>query len=219
MNIFNDIADSSNKSFFGHVFSTSDEGKAELLNIIQYSGLGIIPIVVLNKLIHRFIPEADPDKSSLEIIIEIFIQLIVMFCGITLIHRMITFVPTYSEFKYESLALTNVILAFLVLMFSIQTKLGMKVNILVDRIYDAWNGTTRGAKAGMRRSSNTHLSVGGHTPSQADYLDSTTVQQDIFPPAPVASSSVPVSSAPALHTYSGPVAANGVLGGGFGSFF
>lgn len=218
MNMFNDIADSSHKGFLTHVFSSTDEGKAELLNVIQYSGLGIIPVVILNKIIHRFIPEADPDKSSLELLLEIFIQLIAMFCGIILIHRIITYIPTYSQFKYENLALTNVILAFLVLMFSIQTKLGMKVNILVDRVYDAWNGTESGAKARIRKSSSSYVSVGGHTPSQADYLDSSTVQQDIFPPAPVASSSVPasMSSAP---TYSGPMAANTVLGGGFGSFF
>jgi hypothetical protein len=218
MNMFNDIVDSSHKSFFSHVFSSTDEGKAELLNVIQYSGLGIIPIVILNKLIHRFIPEADPDKSSLEILLEIFIQLIAMFCGITLIHRMITYIPTYSQFKYESLALTNVILAFLVLMFSIQTKLGMKVNILVDRVYDAWHGTESGAKGKIRKSSSSYVSVGGHTPSRADYLDSSTIQQDIFPPAPVASSAVPAS--PPVASYSGPMAANTVLGGGgFGSFF
>jgi hypothetical protein len=218
MNIFNEITDSSHKSFFSHVFSSTDEGKAELLNIIQYSGLGIIPVVILNKLIHRFIPEADPDKSSLELLLEIFIQLIAMFCGITLVHRMITYIPTYSQFKYENLALTHVILAFLVLMFSIQTKLGMKVNILVDRVYDAWHGTESVAKGKMRRSSNSYVSVGGHTPSQADYLDSSTIQPDIFPPAPVAISSGSSSSAPSA-SYSGPMAANTVLGGGFGSFF
>ena len=39
------------KTFFNHVFSTTEEGKAELLNIIQYSSLGVLPVVLLNKLI------------------------------------------------------------------------------------------------------------------------------------------------------------------------
>ena len=109
------ITSNSNRSFLSHVFSTTEESKAEILNIVQYSFMGIIPIVILNKLIQRFIPEADPDKSSLELLAEIFIQITVMFCGIVIIHRMITYFPTYSGFKYENLALTNIILAFLII--------------------------------------------------------------------------------------------------------
>ena len=67
--------DSRNKeSFLSHVFSTTDEDKGEMLNIVQYSTLAIIPILLLNKFINRFIPEADPDKSSIELLVEILIQ-------------------------------------------------------------------------------------------------------------------------------------------------
>ena len=111
----------------------SEESNAEVLNVIQYSTLGVLPIIVLNKSIQRFIPEADPDSSSIEVLAEIFIQLVIMFVGIILIHRIITYIPTYSGFKYDNLNLTNVILAFLVIVLSIQTKLGLKVNILLDR--------------------------------------------------------------------------------------
>ena len=130
----------SKKTFFTHVFSTTEEGKAEILNASQYALLGIIPIVLLNKLIQKFIPEADPEKSSMEVLIEVILQILVMFIGIILIHRVITYIPTYSEFKYESLTLTNVVLAFMVIVLSIQTKLGLKVNILVDRVMELWNG-------------------------------------------------------------------------------
>ena len=131
------------KTFFSHVFSTTEEGKAELLNTTQYALLGIVPVILLNKLIQRFIPDADADKSSVEILIEVLIQLIVMFIGVIIIHRIITFIPTYSEFKYESLSLTNVILAFMILVLSIQTKIGIKVNILVDRTMELWTGVPR----------------------------------------------------------------------------
>jgi hypothetical protein len=128
------------KNFVSHVFSTTEEGKAEILNVLQYSMFGIIPVIILNKLIQRFIPEADPEKSTLEISVEILIQLTIMFCGIIIIHRIITYFPTYSGFKYDNLILTNVILAFLVIVLSIQTKLGIKVNILIDRLGELWNG-------------------------------------------------------------------------------
>ena len=226
MEILQETKDYSRPTFFSHVFSTTEDGKAELLNVVQYSTLGVIPVVALNKLIHRFIPEADPDKSTLEVLAEIFFQLVVMFCGIVIIHRIITYIPTYSGFKYDNLVLTNVILAFLILVLSIQTKLGLKVNILVDRVSELWNGPedSRDPKRGLR----VKQPAAKHSPSQADYLDNSQIQQGVFPPAPVSTTSVgggydsAMRGTPSVQDYqmpSGPVAANGILGGSFGSLF
>ena len=236
MDILQETREPYKKTFFNHVFSTSEEGKAELLNVIQYSLFGIIPIVILNKTISRFIPEADPDNSSLELLAEIFIQIVIMFCGIILIHRMITYIPTYSGFKYENLILTNVILAFLILVLSIQTKLGIKVNIIVDRIYDLWEGTSYSSSGGGGGSSSnkvaTRAPVSQHMPSQSDHLDNSFMQTDMFPPAPVATNKPPNNTydtmmrgsgtgggSPIMDSYMGPMAANTVLGGAFGSAF
>jgi len=152
---------SSKRTFFNHVFSTSEEGKAEILNVIQYSLMGVVPIVILNKLVQRFIPDAENEKSSIEILAEIVFQLVVMFIGVVLIHRMITYVPTYSDFKYESLSLTNVILIFMVLLLSIQTKIGIKVNILFDRIMDLWNGSSSSSSYKPEKKKSKHVSSRG----------------------------------------------------------
>lgn len=230
MDILQETKDIYKKTFFNHVFSTTEEGKAELLNVTQYSLLGVIPIVILNKLISRFIPEADPDNSSLELLAEIFIQIVIMFCGIIIIHRIITFIPTYSGFKYENLVLTNVILAFLILVLSIQTKLGIKVNILVDRLYDLWEGTSS-TSSSSANNVKSRKPVSQHMPSQADHLDNTFTQVDMFPPAPVATSKPANNTydtmmrgsggggSPIVESYMGPMAANSVLGGAFGSAF
>lgn len=186
MEILHETKDAHKKGFLSHVFSTTEEGKAEILNVVQYSLLGVVPVVILNKLIQRFIPEADPEKSSLELLAEIFIQLVVMFCGIIIIHRLITYAPTYSGFKYESLTLTNVILAFLVLVLSIQTKLGIKVNILVDRINELWNGTSSNKKSNVKNGVRVSQPMSQHNSSQADYLDNSNMQNGMFPPSPVA---------------------------------
>jgi len=227
MDILQEAKDIHRKSFLGHVFSTTEEGKAEILNVVQYATLGVIPIVILNKLIQRFLPEADTEKSSLELLVEVFIQLIVMFCGIIVIHRIISYIPTYSGFKYENLTLTNVILAFLIIVLSIQTKLGIKVNILVDRIAELWNGPSQskqGKGSGNRGGSN-------HTISQSDYIDNSPMQGDMYPPAPMVTSKpsggggydqmrgASSGGAAQMSDYSGPMAANSVLGGSFGSFF
>jgi hypothetical protein len=182
--VFNSMeASTSRKTFFNHVFSTTEEGKAEVINVLQYSLLGVVPIVILNKTIQRFIPEADSDKSTLEIFVEILVQLIIMFVGIVIIHRIITYIPTYSEFKYESLSLTNVILAFLVVVLSIQTKLGIKVNILIDRLQELWSGNSiNGAAPVQKHRAVASVAQSNHVPSQGDHLGTS---QDVFPPAPM----------------------------------
>jgi hypothetical protein len=232
MEILHETKDHSKKSFLSHVFSTTEEGKAELLNVIQYSFMGVVPVVILNKLIQRFIPEADPDKSTIELLAEIFIQLIIMFCGVIVIHRIITYFPTYSGFKYEHLMLTNVILAFLIIVLSIQTKLGIKVNILVDRLSDLWNGTNSSDKKTRTRNGvRVSQPMSQHNSSQADYLDNNQVQSGMFPPAPAATSrqSNPMEGYDNMMGRGnnntggdmmsmGPMAANALLGSSFGSF-
>ena len=124
-----------------------------MLNIIQYAVLALIPVVILNKLMQRFVPEADDEKGSIEITAEVLAQLIVMFLVILLIHRIITFIPTYSGEKYTGFSVTNIILAMLVIILSLQTKLGEKVSILVDRIIDLWEGpkdTKKGKKGNVK---------------------------------------------------------------------
>lgn len=224
------------KTFFSHVFNTSEDANAEIMNVSQYSLLAVVPVVILNKIVQKFVPEADPDKSSAELLVEVVLQILVMFIGIIFIHRIITYFPTYSGYKYDSMVLTHVILAFLVIVLSLQTKLGTKVNILVDRVGDLWNGTGDSErKQGVRNRVrfNEGFSSSEHAPSQADYLDHPGTQTSMFPPAPVA------TTRPTTGTYdtmmrgsgssgsgmgggmmsAGPMAANTVLGGAFGSLF
>lgn len=128
------------KSFFKHIFNFDDDSKSEILNILQYSLIAIIPVVILNKSMYTYVPEADDKKSSLEITAEVLIQIIVMFVGLLLIHRLITYIPTYSSTKYPDFHIIYIILAILMITMSLQTKLGEKVSILVDRVYELWNG-------------------------------------------------------------------------------
>jgi len=128
------------KSFFKHVFNFDDDSKSEILNILQYSVISLVPVVILNKTMQKYVPEADDKKSSLEISAEVLIQIIVMFMGLLLIHRIITYIPTYSGAKYPEFHIVYIILAILMITMSLQTKLGEKVSILVDRVLELWNG-------------------------------------------------------------------------------
>jgi hypothetical protein len=150
--------DDSKKSFLKHVFNFDDDSKSELLNIIQYALIAIIPVVILNKTIGKYVPEADDKKGSLELSAEIIIQIIVTFIGLLIIHRIITFVPTYSKMKYPEFNIVFIILAILMITLSLQTKLGEKVSILVDRILELWDGKSDNKKKGNGKQPNVRVS-------------------------------------------------------------
>ena len=111
-----------------------------MLNICQYSIIALIPVVILNKIMQKYVPEAEDTKSSLEVLAEIIIQVLGMFFGLLIIHRIITFVPTYSGINYPEFNMVFIILAILMITLSLQTKLGEKVSILVERLNELWNG-------------------------------------------------------------------------------
>ena len=136
------------KGFLKHVFNFDDDSKYDILNIIQYAIIALIPVIILNKSMSNYVPEADDKKSSMELSAEIIIQIIVMFIGLLIIHRVITFVPTYSGVKYPDFNIVFIILAVLMITLSLQTKLGEKVSILFDRLMDLWNGTDSSKKKG-----------------------------------------------------------------------
>jgi len=130
------------KNFLKYVFNFNEESKNEMLNIIQYSLLAIIPIVFLNKIMQKFVPEADESKSSLEIIFEILAQIIFIFISLLIVDRFITFFSAYSGTDYQKFSVIYIVLPFLMITLSLQTKLGEKVNILVERINELWEGKT-----------------------------------------------------------------------------
>lgn len=174
-----DSSDDSNKNFFKHVFNFDDESKSEILNIIQYALIAIIPVVLLNKTIGKYVPEADDKKGSLEISAEIVIQVIVTFIGLLLIHRIITFIPPYSETKYPDFNIVYVILAILMITMSLQTKLGEKVSVLADRVMELWNGPDKNKKKGKNGNVKVSQPISGQQmimpQQQSAYTDGTAI--------------------------------------------
>jgi hypothetical protein len=125
---------SSKKSFLKHVFDVDDESQKEMMNIVQYSLIALIPVLLLNKSVQLLFPEADESKNNIELLMEIAGQTVVMFLGMLFIHRLVTYVPTYSKVDYTPIKVTNVVIAFLTIVLSIQSRIGEKANILYDRV-------------------------------------------------------------------------------------
>ena len=215
-------------NFLSYVFNFDDENKANMSNMLQYVILGVVPVVIILKLIKHYVPEDDDTKGSIEILAEVVAQLAVIFLAIWFVDKMIRFIPTYSGVCYHAFNETNFIIPILIILVTMQTKLGAKINILVDRVSELWDG---GDKAPQAKNNNVRVTQpisGGHQVSQADYLDNTLIR----PPAqmsPMANTTM-ISDLPQMNQQqyvdvnqmadpSPLMAANEALGGAFGSAF
>jgi hypothetical protein len=234
-----DSSSPNKKTFLNHVFDTTDESKGLVLNIFQYSFLAIIPILLLNKAVQQWIPEIDQSASSLQITMEVFLQLTVMLIGIILVHRLVTFVPTYSGIGYSvggELNITGgVILIFLIIVLSLQTKMGIKMNMLYERFWHFWNGTANDEEAEERGANNRNQGkpkrIVRHAASSADNLDAN--MPGVFPPMAAVQSGEKVTGGDIRNQMGGNsifgspmvsggndiMPANSVLGGSFGGLF
>jgi len=215
--------------FINHVFNFDSENKANMYNLVQYIAIGLIPITILLKLIKNFIPEEDDRKHCFEITLEIFIQLLAIFFSIWFIDKFIRFWPTFSKVNYHKFNELNIVLPLLVILITMQTKLGAKINILWQRLLSLWSGNQL-----PPQNNNNNVSVsqpiitpGVNQPSRADNLDNSN------PPTQNNNQMSNIDSLPNILNQNNnnqpnmvnafdqfePMAANGALGGSFGSNF
>ena len=93
------------------------------------------------------IPEVDENKGSVELFAEILFQVVYMFVGLYIIHKIISYIPTYSKIDYCDFNVNSIILAVLVIILSLQTRVGEKSAIIYERLMDMINGKTNKKKA------------------------------------------------------------------------
>ena len=223
-------------NFFSYVFNFDEENKAGILNMLQYTLLAIIPVIVMLKLIKHYIPEDDDSKPTLEILVEIIVQLIIIFICIWFIDKMIRFIPTYSGFNYFKFNETNFIIPILIVLITMQTKLCAKINIIVEQISDLWNGNSSNNVKGNSQVKVTQpisRNTPYHMPSQADTFNQAmapplNIQNNINPGNTTLINDLPMNgnnqqmNNPNMNEILDPsplMAANEALGGAFGSAF
>lgn len=223
----------SKEGFFKYVFEFNSHTKSQLLNIIQYSFLSIIPIVFINTLMQYYVPEVDETKSSLEIIIEVLFQILFIILSLFYINRILFYIPTISKDNYQELNYTSLILSIFLVILSLQTKLGDKINILIKRFLGLFNidkSTDKKKKKESKENKNTPQQTQETSLQNDPYSTSITSlpvsnqsQQMTSPdfnkmyqhnPTPLVGANSPV------ETFENTImAANEVLGGSFGSNF
>jgi hypothetical protein len=126
--------------FFKYVFDFDETNKALIFNMLQYAILAIIPTVLVLKAIGFIIPEEDDSKGSIELFAEVVGQLTLLILSMWFINKMVRYIPTYSGVAYHAFNETNFLIPFLIIMLTMQTRLGEKISILGDRVMDLWEG-------------------------------------------------------------------------------
>lgn len=124
-------------SFIDYITTFSSKEKSQILNMFQYGAISIVPLLVLLKLMKMYIPSEDPFKPTTDILVEVVIQLIVILVALFLIHKVIMYFPTYSKMEYDSISLLGFVMPIFFIMFTLDTKISEKLNILFDRLLTA----------------------------------------------------------------------------------
>ncbi len=226
-----------NVSFYKKVTTIDDEQKDGLMNGIQYVALAAIPVALADVFIMRFFEDNDPEKKgTVELLAEIFAQvvlsIILMFC----IHKVIIAIPTYSGKAMNRINYTSLSLGMLFSLFTLKHNIRNKIDVVFTRLIDMWEGKKEEKKESKKDKSKVSVSqpISGrqqlmptHSPSRADYLgtQNQTSMVPVSQPTPQVQQEVDVTS---QQNYGGPqnnlidaniptmepMAANGALGGG-----
>ena len=225
--------------FFYYVFNFDSDNKAILLNMLQYLIIALIPVIVLLKFVKEYIPEDNDKKDNLELLFEIILQLGILFIAIFFIDKITRYFPTYSRVPYSKFNEISFIIPTLILIITMQTKLGAKINILYSRIMELWNGKSPlvgTSNHGNAKINQAIATPGVHQVSRADTLDNTLMAPRANQ-LPAQNNISMIDALPNMMNNGGgvnyqgqamqnafmesmePMAANGALGGSFGSSF
>jgi hypothetical protein len=178
--------------FFNYVFNFDTENKHRIMNMLQYTLLTIIPVLLILRGIKHIVPEDDDSKGSIEILAESVGQVILIMLAIWITNKIINYIPTYSGEEYPKFNEISFIIPFIIILATMQTKLGAKFNILIDRVINLIFGERDDKKKEQQQQQQGQNVVrvsqpmggGQHQPSQADYLD----RNQLLPSNPMLSS-------------------------------
>ena len=173
------IKDTSDRSvgFFQYVFNFDEDNKNVLMNLFQYSFLAVPLVIFSLKFINYAMPEEDSQKGTLEVFAEVLGTLSLILLSIWFVNKIIRYIPTYTTREYPNFNEINFIIPLFIALFTMQTKLGNKINIVIERLIEMWEGTSSENK-NPKKDYKTKQPISGnqHQPSQADNLNTIQLQ-------------------------------------------
>ena len=127
-------ASNGSANIFSVVFDFEKDSRNDMLNLVQYSVIAAVFVVLLNKGFEVYMPEPEKEKGVAALSFEIVLQIVVLVLGLFFIQRIVEFIPTVSGVKYAPQQLLNAVFPLLVILLSLNTGMGRKVTYLFDRL-------------------------------------------------------------------------------------
>ena len=81
--------DNMDEGFFKYVFNFNDDNKGHLLNLFQYTFIGVPLIIIILKVMNYYTPEEDDTKGTLVIVVEICTSISIILLSIWFINKII----------------------------------------------------------------------------------------------------------------------------------
>jgi hypothetical protein len=230
-----DNTDASKKDFIRYMFYLEDDSKSELMNTFQFSLMSLLPIIVVSKIVDKYVPKSDDTKTIVELSAEIVIQTIVLITSVFLTIRLVKYFPTYSGVDYSKINEICVILPLLFTVCMFDDILVEKINCVSNRLVNLWegnssdiqpsskpvntNGKATDVKTKATNNSNSITVPSSAVTHQMPTIDSSATNQSLSQQLPNYNNMYQQdSNAAATIDDLEPMAANDSFGGGLGSF-
>ena len=124
--------DSNEVNIFKFLFN--EDSKNNVLNLMQVSFIGIIPLYFLSKII-TFLPEATPQKGLLELIFEIILHIVILIIGIVLVVKFTLYFKPLTGVPYpDNYSVYPIIIVCIFNAITYHSKLNDKLSIIKDKI-------------------------------------------------------------------------------------
>jgi len=101
-------------SFFHHMSHLKKSEKAELYNVIQYSILALLPLIVIIRINQNLWPKADQKKGTIELLAEMIGEIAVACLAVFVVFRIIEYIPTFSGEPLKCINLLTIVTTLIV---------------------------------------------------------------------------------------------------------
>jgi len=122
------------KGLIKHIFNFDEKSKNILLNSLQYLIILFVPLKLINDLLdYLFENQEYSNRNTLVILLESLVEIMITVILIFIIHRFITYIPTYSNTPYENINLVHI--AIMVAFYKVHTneRFKTKINFLIGK--------------------------------------------------------------------------------------
>jgi len=124
--------DSNETNIFKFLFN--DDSKNNVLNLMQVSFIGLIPLYFLSKLLN-YLPEVNNKKGILELIFEIILHISILIIGIVIIVKFTLFFKPLSGVPYpDNYSIYPIITVCIFGYITSQSTFNEKINMIKDKI-------------------------------------------------------------------------------------